>query len=145
MQNSFQVIKNDSFILWIFFVASLLILLVLSESKTDLFSFYVFIDSVVFFILYQIFCIAKATFVLDDKNFSVTGLSNMFSFKERKIIIPLDEITSHYSNSFLYYNKLSIEVVNGRSFNLYFDKWSNKEENYNAFITSLNERLHKIR
>jgi len=144
MKFSFQVIKNDSFILWIFFVVSLLVLLVLSESKADLFTFYVVIDSVVFFILYQIFCVTKTTFIIDEKTFSVNGLSYMFSRKEQKIIFPLSEIISLNRYRFRYFEKLEIQLTNDRKFNLYLE-WSNKEENYDAFISFLNERLQKIK
>jgi hypothetical protein len=145
MKSSFKVIKNNSFLLWVFFVVSLVVVVANSKSQKDLFTFYVVINSVVFFILYQIFCITKATFILDEKTFSVNGLSFMFSNKERKIIIPFNEIIALNGYRRPYYIKLEIQLLNNQKINLYLERWSNKEENYYAFIDSFNERLQKIK
>ena len=146
MTYSIKMIKKDSYLLWMAYVVSALLIWVLNPNiQFNVLLIFFAINGICFGFIYYISCFFTATWSVDEKTFSVKGVTSIFFQKQNDINISLAEISTYKTTRYPTYNKLQVRLNNKIKHSFYFDKWAKTETNYSAFIKDFEQKISNIK
>lgn len=128
-------IKGNMVTFYIIFLITVFAIFITNIGEDiDLIKFYYLLDGALFFLIYQLTCIADSTWTLDEKCFSVKGASIFFSKKNNDVTIPLTSISTYTFNRRSYYNLFEIKLKSNTSIIMTMDKSGSTASEFSNFI-----------
>jgi len=146
MTYTIKIIKRDSIYLWLIFVFTLMLIWICnSKVGTESLKIYFIADGIVFYLIYQVTCVANSTWKLDDHMIYMKGVDRLFSLKEKEVFISLKEISFYQTRRYKYFNKLELYLRNNLTHCIYMKQYGATETNYADFLKDLAQKLEKLK
>jgi hypothetical protein len=135
MTYKISMIKGNMLTFYIIFLITVFAIFITNIGEDiDLIKFYYLLDGALFFLIYQLTCIADSTWTLDEKSFSVKGASIFLSKRNNDVTIPFTAISAYTFNRRTYYNYFVIKLKSNASIIMPMVKYGSTANEFANFM-----------
>lgn len=128
MSYKIRIVKGNTVTFYVIFLITVFLIFIINIGEDiDLITFYYLLDGALFYLIYQLTCIADSTWTLNENSFGVKGASVFLSKKNNDVTIPLTAISSYSLDRWPYYDVFVIQLKSSEYIRIPMVKYFNAE------------------